>query len=59
MLKIKGMDAPKHCWECPCFDRVFEECIPLGRPIDSEFLSWFDQGFPDDCPVVREEDKNE
>lgn len=46
---IKGMEMPKHCWQCPFHDDM-DDCILLNQ---SCMKVWGETKHLDDCPLVE------
>ena len=48
-ILIKGMDMPKRCWECPCYNQEFFMCQV------TEIEDYDDDGTQrrEDCPLIE------
>lgn len=46
---IKGLEMPKHCWQCPFHDDV-DDCILLNQ---SGMKVWGETKRLDDCPLIE------
>ena len=48
-ILIKGMEMPKHCWQCAFHDDL-DECILLNQ---SCMVVWGESKRIEDCPLVE------
>lgn len=54
-ILIKGMEMPKHCWQCGLKDSD-DECMAMyaiDRQIKSVDEVWGEQRVPDWCPLIE------